>query len=198
MINLLPPEIKESYHYARRNVGLLNWVVSLFIVFLGLGVLAGYGAFTLHRSINNYQQQVTIMNQQLNKEHVLQTEKQVKNMTGSLKLAVQVLSQEVLFSKLITQIGAAMPAGSILTGLNINQTSGGINLAANTSSYAVAAQTQINLSNPKSGVFAKVDIVSIKCSTTNAVNKNYPCNVQLRALFNSNNQFLFINQGAKP
>lgn len=198
MINLLPPDIKAGYHYARRNVGLRSWVIALFAALVGLGILATYGSLTLHQSTNDYTQQVAAANNQLQEEHLTQTEQQVKDMTGSLRLAVQVLSQEVLFSKLITQIGAAMPSGAILTGLDINQASGGLDLTASSTNYTTATQVQVNLGNATSGIFAKVDIISISCSANSSADPKHPCSVQLRALFNTNNQFLFINQGAQP
>lgn len=198
MINLLPPDIKAGYHYARRNVALRHWVIALFIALIGLGILATYGSLTLHQSVDDYNHQVAAANEQLQKEHLEQTEQQIKDMTGSLRLAVQVLSQEVLFSKLITQIGAAMPSGAVLTGLNINQTSGGLDLTAAATDYTTATQVQVNLGSSASKIFAKVDIVSINCSTQNAADPQHPCSVQLRALFNADNQFLFINQGGKP
>ena len=36
MINLLPPELKESYRYAHRNVALVRWVAAFAIGFIGL------------------------------------------------------------------------------------------------------------------------------------------------------------------
>lgn len=197
MINLLPDQIKTDYRYARRNVQVLHWINSLAIVLLGLILLEAFGWLTLHYSIDNYSKQVSLTTQQLQKQNVIQTQKTVKSMTDHLRLAVQVLSQEVLFSKLITQIGAAMPTGAILTGLTINQTSGGLNLAADTSNYTTASQVQVNLSDPINGIFAKVDIVNINCTQSATNDPTHPCTVQLRALFNTKNQFLFINQGTK-
>jgi hypothetical protein len=198
MINLLPSEIKESYRYARRNVALRNWAAILFISFIGLGCLATYGLLTMRESTHSYSVQAQSVKAQLQKDKLEETQKKVEDISGSLKLAVQVLSQEVLFSKLITQIGAAMPSGSILTGLNINKVSGGLSLSADATTYTSATQVQVNLADPENKIFAKVDIDNISCSSETSADSSYPCTVQLRALFNNNNPFLFINQGAKP
>ncbi|MDB5185059.1 MAG: hypothetical protein JWN38_867 [Candidatus Saccharibacteria bacterium] len=195
MINLLPPEIKAEYSYARQNVSLRKWALTLFVALLGVGALATYGLLNMQASITSNQKQVSQLSSQLQQENLSQTESQVKNISSSLKLAAQVISKEVLFSKLITQIGAAMPSGSVLTTLNINQTSGGLDLTAKALDYQTASQVQVNLASPQNKIFAKADLVSINCDTTDT-SSNYPCSVTLRTLFNAKNQFLFINQDA--
>jgi Tfp pilus assembly protein PilN len=194
MINLLPPDVKTGYHYARRNYGLRKWVVMFAIAFVGLGALTTYGLLTIHESINHNNTQVSSAQAQLQKENLTSTEKQVQDVTSSLKLSVKVLSQEVLFSKLIQQIGAAIPDGAILSSLQITGVSGGLDLTADTTNYTTATQVQVNLASPSNKIFAKADIVSINCGQSGS-NPAYPCAVTLRALFSTNNPFLFINQG---
>lgn len=197
MINLLPPEMKQSYRFARRNVMLRNWTFALFLSVIGLVALGTFGLLTIRSSVNNYTSQVSSLQAELKRDKLDQTQKQVQDMSNSLKLAVQVLSQEVLFSKLITQIGAAMPSGTTLTGLNISGVSGGIALTANATTYTTATQVQVNLSDPANKIFSKVDIENITCTPGGSNDPQYPCTVQMRALFNTNNPFLFIHQGAK-
>ncbi len=196
MLNLLPDEHKKAYKYAKANVKIATWMLVLVISILGLMVIVTYGMLNLQSSSKTYQNRIALMNKTLSKENLKATKAEVVNISNSLRLAVQVLSNEVLFSKLLQQIGAVMPNGAVLTGLNINQTSGGINLTANTTNYQSATQMQVNLSSPTNGIFSKVDIVSIDCSTQSS-SSLHGCNVTLRALFNTNNQFLFINQGNK-
>ncbi len=197
MINLLPDATKTSYGYARRNVSLRNWAVALVVSLAGLGALATYGLLTIHRQINDYNYQVVSTKEQLSRDKLDETQKKITDITTSSKLAVQVLGQEVLFSKLITQIGAAMPNGTILTGLNINKIAGGLTLSANATTYTTGTQIQVNLSAATNKIFSKVDIDNVSCSSQNSSDQAYPCTVTLRALFNSNNQFLFINEGKK-
>jgi hypothetical protein len=195
MINLLPPEFKTGYRYAQRNLILRRWAVALLISLVGLGALSMYGLLAIRASTIHYNHQVISVQTQLQQQHLSQTEAQVQNITGTLRLADKVLSSEVLFSKLINQIGSAMPGGTILTGLNINQTTGGLDLSAASTNYTAASQIQVNLQDPTKAIFAKVDIISITCSTQNATDPTHPCTSQFRALFNAHNQFLFINQG---
>ena len=193
MINLLPPQLKDNYRYARRNVVLRRWIISTLIAFVGLGAIATYGSLTIHQSINHYNNQIAATQTVFKNENYLQIQSQVKNISGDFKLVVKVLGQEVLFSKLLQQIAATIPQNANLTGLTINQIQGGIDITANATDYSTATQVQVNLADPTNKIFSKADIVSINCSSISAVNAKYPCIVSIRALFAPNNPFLFIN-----
>src|ERR1700761_9232219 len=101
MINLLPPDIKSSYRYARRNVVLRRWVVRTVLAFVGLGVIATYGLLTLQQATSRYQSQIATTKALFKQEKFAQTQTQVQDITNSFKLVVKVLSQEVLFSELL-------------------------------------------------------------------------------------------------
>lgn len=192
MINLLPPEFKENLTYGARNTKLLHWTTSFALALVGLGILATYGLVTMQNSSNSYASQVATAQTQLKAQNLEGTEKQVKELSSDFKLVVQVLSKEVLFSKLLKQIATVIPSNAVLTGLTINQTSGGIDITAAAKDYETATQLQLNLQDPANKIFSKADIVSINC-TTSTQNALYPCTVQIRALFSNTNPYLFIN-----
>jgi hypothetical protein len=48
----------------------------------------------------------------------------------------------------------------------------------------------VNLGDPKNGLFSKVDIVSINCTTGNSA---YNCNATLKALFSKTAQTEFLS-----
>lgn len=207
MINLLPPDIKDGYRYARRNVGLRKWVIALLIAFIGLGGLGTFGLLTIRQSSVQFEKEVAASEKILENEQYSATQKRVQDIGNSFKLVVRVLSQEVLFSQLLKQIGASIPANANLTGLTISQTQGGLDITAVATDYKTASQVQVNLSDPDNKIFSKADIVSINCESTAAsstsesaaIDAQYPCKVTVRALFASNNPFLFINsKGVKP
>lgn len=198
MINLLPPAVKESYGYARRNVGLRRWVIAFVLAFVGLGLIATYGLLSLQQSTDHTNQQIASAQALLQKEDYAGTQKQIQDISNSFQLVVKVLGQEVLFSQLLKQIAAAIPPKANLTGLTINQTQGGIDISAEAADYNTATQVQVNLADPANKIFSKADIVSVTCGK-NQADPAYPCTVNLRALFATNNPFLFINsQGQKP
>jgi hypothetical protein len=123
-------------------------------------------------------------------------QKQVTTISNNLKLVVQVLSKEILFSDLLKQLGTVTPSNVILTDLSISQTQGAIDITALTTNYAAATQLQVNLADPKNQIFSKADIVGINCPS-DKLGDQYKCTATLRALFATNNPFLFISNTPK-
>jgi Tfp pilus assembly protein PilN len=192
MINLLPPDVSNGYSYARRNVGLRRWVIMFVVALIGLGAIATYGLLTIQQSKTHYQKEISLSEDLLKKEQYAETQKQVQDITSNFKLVVQVLGKEVLFSDLIKQIGATIPAKANLTGLTIAQTQGAIDITAVAPDYKTATQVQVNVADPGSKLFSKADIVDITCKP-DATDPTHPCTVTIRALFANNNPYLFIN-----
>lgn len=193
MINLLPPDIKQGYRYARRNVSLRRWVAICLIAFVGLGALTTYGLLTLQQSTGHYRKQIDANKTMFKNENYTAVEKQVQDISSSFKLVVQVLGKEILFSQLIQQIGAIMPDNTNLTGLSISQLQGGLDITAVATDYKTASQVQVNLADPANKIFSKADIENITCSGGENTDPRYPCSVTVRALFGPNNPYLLIN-----
>lgn len=200
MINIMPPDVKENIVFARRNTLLRKWS---FILLISMVVIIGVvvtGQIYLQQSINTYTSQVQSGQDELKKQKLDETQKEVQELTGSLKLATQVLQREILFSKLLSQIGGVLPSGTILTNLSIDKVTEGLDLQADAENYQKATQVQVNLADPQNKIFEKADIVSIQCTApenaSDSLKRQYPCTVQIRALFAKNNSFSFIKPGA--
>jgi len=191
MINLLPPDIKENYRYAHRNRVLMHWVTVTGFCFLGALLLVGGGYLYLRQSVNTTTKQIAASQQELESQNLTKVQNEVTNISNNLKLVVQVLSKEILFSQLMQHLGTVTPSNAVLTNLNITQTQGGVEIVAKTANYNATTQLQLNLSDPKNQIFSKADIVSITCDATSI--DPYPCSVDIRALFATDNPFLFIN-----
>lgn len=196
MINLLPPALQAEYRYARRNAWLLRTVTLFGIGLTGIVVLSVAGVWYLHQAADTYTAQSAATQQYLDTQKQTETEKKVQEMSGSLKLAVQVLSKEVLFSKLLQQLGTITPSNATLSNLSITELAGGVDITAKTADYSAATQLHINLADPANKIFDKADIVSITCATPTTGGGKYPCTVVIRALFAKNNPYLFINNKA--
>ncbi len=200
MINLLPPDVKKSYRYARANVTLRKWVIMFAFAFVGLIALTTFGLLTMQQSSNKYEKSIAQSQAQFEKEKYSEIQKRVEEISSSFKLVKTVLSQEILFSKLIQQIGTAIPKNAILSGLTISQTQGALDITANATDYATATQVQVNLADPSNKIFTKADIINISCSDktdANGQTNKYPCTVTIRALFGDNSSYLFINNEDK-
>jgi hypothetical protein len=201
MINLLPPETREHFLYARRNTGLVRWMLAFTLGIVGIGLVVGFGQLYIGNSIKTYTQQAEVTRAQLKEQKLDETQARVTEISSSLKLAVQVLSRQILFSKLIQQIGAAIPSGASLTDLRIAKLEGGIDLEFAATDYQTGTQVQVNLKDPANKIFDKADLVNINCSANAASDPVHPCQVIIRASFAKNNPFLFItptSTGVKP
>lgn len=85
-----------------------------------------------------------------------------------------------------------MPANTALTQLSVeDDVKGGISLEAVASNFTSASQIQVNLEDPGNKIFAKSDIENITCSGEPEI-PGFPCTVSLRALFNDENPFVYI------
>ncbi|CAN5120224.1 hypothetical protein BH09PAT3_BH09PAT3_2840 [soil metagenome] len=196
MINLLPPDIKQSYRFAERNVSLRKWLITSAFCLLILGAIGSYGWLSMRQSIMNNDKQVADLQTTLKTAKLTETNKQITGISNSLKLAQKVLSQEILFSKLLKQMATALPDGTNLTGLNISQVSSGsaLDVTVDAISYNAATQVQINLADPTNKIFERADIQNITCDEASTSTSSYPCKITLRAQFSKDNPFLFINQ----
>ena len=192
MINLLPEETKKHFSYARQNVTLANWAIAVGIGVIGIVIVIAAGYMYINRSTESYQKQISGSNELLAEQKLDETQKKVSEISDSVRLATQVLSKQVLFSKLLTQISAAIPNGSALQSLSINSTQGGIDLTAVATNYQTATQVQINLSDPANQIFDKADIVNVTCQDDKTV--QYPCQVSIRALFAKDNTFQYTDK----
>lgn len=197
MINLLASNSKQDIMYARRNTQMLRFSVIVIIVILGIALISLGGLFYIKKSQVEYTDQVNRTLTLLKEQELEQTQKNLETISNNIKLTTDVLSREVLFSKLIQQIGAAMPTSTNLTDLTINNTTGGIDLTASASSYYSATQVQVNLADPANKIFDKADIVNIVCNSVNATDVKYPCIINIRARFSPKASFYFITPKEK-
>lgn len=191
MINLLPPEYKENILYARRNRTLLNWATAMILSILLLAAITAAGYVLMHNSIRSQAAHTDEIRQHLKDEKIDETKAQLEEISANTKLILQVLSREILFSKLLKQLGTSMPPGTSLQSIEIDKVQGGITLKALASDVQSATQIQVNLSDPQNKIFQKADIENINCAT--GTKSSLPCTVQLRALFASDNPYVYIS-----
>lgn len=195
MINLLPPTTKSDIAYARKNSLLLKYCSFMLLAIVGLALITGVGVMYMKQSGQALHKQAEESNRQLDAKNLTGVQKQAEDIASNIKLASDVLSRQILFSKLLRQIGAAMPANTSLSDLKINKDDLGISLTAVATNYNSASQVQVNLADPTNKIFKQADLISIDCNKPDR--SRYPCTVAIRALFGDNQQFLLINPTKK-
>lgn len=203
MINLMPPTSKEDIRYARHNAKLTKWILAVIVAAVGAFFIVGFGQLYLDQSVKTYTKQIEENQERLRIQKLEETQNRVNEISSSMKLVVQVLSRNILFSKVLREVGAAIPSGAVLTELTINKVEGGIDLTFEAKDYQTGSQILLNLQNidnqleENRRVFEKADIEGISCDAELQDNRTYLCQVSIRALFGNNSPFLFINNGAQ-
>lgn len=195
MINLLPPKVKTSYGYAYRNARLLRYVTGLSLGLIGIVFVLGAALLFLSQEVDGYKESAAISEASLRKQNEAATISEVSGISDSITLSVDVLSKEILFSELLRQVGSLMPRGTILQGLSIsNDLTGALDLEVGATDYTSASQVQVNLQDDTNKIFAIADLNNISCAEGEEVaNVQYPCTVNLRALFAENSSFYLIS-----
>ena len=195
MINLLPPETRSNLLYARKNNQLRKRLSYLIFALIGALLIVFAGVFYLGQTTKSLEKETVKSRDSLQAQKIEDTQKTVEQISNNVKLTTQVLSREILFSKLLRQLGTVLPSNTSLQELQIDKLQGGITITALAKDINSATQVQLNLQDPQNKIFAKADIENILCDTELA--KTYPCTVQIRALFSQNNPFLFISPTQK-
>lgn len=181
MINLLPPKQADAIKYGRQNTLLRQWLIGIAAATAVLIIILAGGWFYLNKQSSDLNRNISITEQQLKDQNLAQVQKDAKELTGDINVINKVLSQEIHFSDLIQAIGQDMPSGTVLGSLSLSKVSGSLDLTASATDYASAAQIAANLSDPKNGIFSKVDVIDVSCSSVPG--PVYRCNTTLKALF---------------
>ncbi len=196
MINLIPSSQKKSMAYARRNSMILKWVIIMLIAIAGLLVIFGGSLFYIKQDIKAHENSIKSGQKSLSDQNEQKTLERVSEISGRLSLVVDVLSKEVIFSKLLPHIGSLMPEGASLNGLSLSRESaGGIDLTIGATNYIVAAQALANIQASENLLFENADANDIVCDGISN-NGPYPCQATIRAVLVKDNPFLLLNQGA--
>lgn len=195
MINLLPQSSKQTIRYAHRNTRLIGIIIGLGIGILGIIFVIIGGLLYLQQEVTIYNDSIHATEVSLEQQNEKETIERVQEISNSIKLVVNVLSQEILFSKLLRQVGAQMPPNTVLQDLKLSsELNGALDLQVGALDYNSASQVQVNLINSRGNLFEKADLVNVTCKQPREnSDSSYPCQANLRATFNKDNDFTFLN-----
>ncbi|MDQ3065495.1 MAG: hypothetical protein M3Q36_04480 [bacterium] len=196
IINLMPPDKKEAILYSRHNAKLISWITGVGIGVIILVLIAGAGIFYLKQDSKSTQKSIDSSKVALAAQNEAETFKRVQEIGENLNLVVEVLSDEIVFSKLLQEIGEVMPSGTILQDLSLTSDfKGGLTLRIGAVSYEAGTQAHVNLRDKNNGIFQKADLINLSCTSGENADPQYPCQVEIKALFNQeDNPFLLLNQ----
>lgn len=159
MINLLPPKTKEGIKFARRNVTLVEYSVLILVTSVGLiGILFFGQALASHEEnllsnlVEDKRGNLAQFDEQLSEARALD---------NRIDTIAALLEREITYSKLLPAIGAVVPSGTTLNGLQLDDEDGN-NLIINGQSENQLGPSVFrqNLANSEN-LFSRADIVNI-------------------------------------
>lgn len=193
MINLLPPQKKSAIVYGRYNARILRWLTLIVIALLGLAIVMLGSLFYIKQDMRSHEVSIESSKKSLNEQGEQNILKQASDISGRLTLVENVLSKEVVFSKLLPHIGSLIPDGAMLNSLVLSRdTQNAIDLSISAKDFETASQTLTNIRSSDSLLFEEADANSVTCNDTE--NKGYPCIASIRATIVADNPFLLLNE----
>ena len=176
MINLMPDQAKKEIRSARVNVILVRYMTIILLAF-GFLVLLLAGSYFILMQTKQSQQQLIEANA-AKADVYSSTKAQVDALSSSLSEAKSILDQEILYSKVLVNIGQQMPPGTVIDKISLNTASfTGTPLTlkayAKTTDAAVALREKFQTSP----IFTNVNFESV--SDTSGGIAGYPVSVAM-------------------
>lgn len=180
MINLMPDQAKADIRAARVNVVLVRYIIIVILAFAFLLLLL-FGTYVILTQTKTSAQELIDASAAKNQAYT-STVQQLNSLNISLNKAKSVVSQEIDYSTVLTNIGRQMPAGTVLDTLSLsaasfNGTPTTLRAYAKTQEDGVALREQFQ----KSAYFSKVTLDSFS-GTGGAT--DYPVVLSLTVTFN--------------
>jgi Tfp pilus assembly protein PilN len=173
-----------------------RWVVALLLALAFSLMIVGAGWLYLDQTVKKEAKNAEQTEAALKDQDIDETKVKVDEISNNTKLVLDVLSREILFSKLIKQLGSVLPPGTALESITLEGLEGGLTIQAFATNFNSASQIQVNLSDPENKIFKQADIETITCPQTTAEGSEeqslYPCTVRLKALFSDNTEYVYI------
>lgn len=192
MINLLPDSIKEEVTCAKRSRVIIKWICAVVVIILCLCGMTVFGQFFINRNTESIQSVTDLTNKRIEDQNLGATQQDVEILSSNFKTVTQLLSQQLLFSKLFTKIGSIMPANAILSGITLVADESAIDLNIASTNKEAATQAFINIADTKNGLFEEADLISVNCSTT-GTDTRYPCSAVVKVVMEAGSSYYFLN-----
>lgn len=118
MINLLSNEDKRELRAARRNIVLLNYVLTLLMLAVLVASTYAIGYFLLHQQEQASRQKIAEFVPQ--KSEYKDTIDRANAYSKDLSIAKSILQNEFFYSDFMTLIAKTLPANTVMTSLDIS------------------------------------------------------------------------------
>ncbi len=194
MINLLPVETKRQIGAARANTVLMRYLVFIGISSLLMVAIFGGGLYITLNEKKLAAKDLDTLKQSNSQYSPIQ--KQAEEFSANLGTAKSILSNEIIFSELTTNIAKALPVGTVLTNLTILTDNVGQPITLNARTKDEEGALRLKNALETSPVFEKVSISSITSpiqenegsnAAVDTISRDYPYTVTINATLSKEN-----------
>ena len=187
MINLLSTDSQKYFRAARLNLQLRTYIFVLLGVLFLVVMIFGGGYYLTIRERATANEELKLRQQETSAYQGVRD--QANDFANNLKTAKTILSQETLYSDLITQIAKTLPSSATLTSLTLDATSfqKPVTLSARVKTKADALILKNTLET--SSLFENVSLSNVteepaasgSSAPTNPITRDFPVTVTLNA-----------------
>jgi len=180
MINLLPDDVKKQISAARTNIMLVKYIIVLgfAIAFLALACTMTYLLLINNKTIA----EKIIENSQFKNTPYSLAKKQESSLRTSLSTAKSILDQQILYSNVITGIGAALPTGIVLDTLSLNSSTFGTPITIKAYARSADDVTKLKENFQNSTLFSNFSVTSL--TTNQSDSSGYPVTISISTIIN--------------
>jgi len=176
MINLMPDNAKKEIRSARTNVILTRYIIIIVLAFAFLTMLLAGSYVVLTQAKQSAQRLIDANGTKA--EVYSSTKAQVDTLSSGLSETKSILNQEVLYSKVLINIGQQMPTGTVIEKISLDAASFtgtplSLKAYAKTTEAAVALREKFQ----SSPIFTNVSFESV--SDTSGGIAGYPVSVSM-------------------
>lgn len=159
MINLAPPEVKSNVHFGRLNIRAFRYLLLTVATSVGLLAILLFGLLLASREESLLRNLVEDKQASLAQHDAQLTE--AKALAERIDTIAALIGRETAFSKLLPSIGAVVPSGTTISGLELDTKDGNaIAINGESTSQLGPSIFRENLAKTKD-LFSRADIVSI-------------------------------------
>ncbi len=183
MINLLPYEEKKQLRAARFNTVLIRYLVTLWMGSIFMATIFAGAYYNLTLSKTSAEQ---LLSQNQSKSSAYQSvQQQAATINANIASARNVLSQQILYSKVLISIGQITPQGVVIDKLSLSPSTFGTAITLQAYARDSDAALALKTAYQSSSIFSNVSIQNLSGgSGTSGSVSGYPVSITLNVTIN--------------
>jgi Tfp pilus assembly protein PilN len=187
MINLLPPENRQEIIYGRKNKALVGWIIAMLLVLVGVIAITVVGQFYIKSNVNNLNKTIQTTQQRIKDQNLESRQAEISQFANNLNTVNSLLADQLLFSKIITNLGEILPSGVTVQNIDFTSTDSTLKLQLIGSDEKAVTQGFVNISSAPNSLITAADLENVDCSGQGG------CVATVTALLNKDSELYFLN-----